>query len=217
MGHNLILLLQRYWETQQAALKQRGCYGSCFKTERGVTQGDIVSPTLFNLVIDIVVRNLYASIEHKNSPDSSFPPSCVFYTDDGYTGGTDACNVKGLLTITLTQFMTYGLTTNCLKTKVMISNPHIYRLGISKEGYKRMLNRELPTFTDRMLKPTECNICGSKLQVRSLPNHMLRVHNLDKFDLATSGINHHTLSSTPRTINWSRKMFTFPHADQGCP
>ena len=32
-------------------------YGTAFKGERGVTQGDPLSPTLFNVVVDAVVRH----------------------------------------------------------------------------------------------------------------------------------------------------------------
>ena len=32
-------------------------YGKGFKGERGVTQGDLLSPTIFNVVVDAVVRH----------------------------------------------------------------------------------------------------------------------------------------------------------------
>ena len=34
-----------------------GYYGTGFKGERGVTQGDPLSPTIFNVVVDAVVRH----------------------------------------------------------------------------------------------------------------------------------------------------------------
>ena len=37
-----------------------GYYGEAFKGARGVTQGDPLSPTIFNVVIDVVVRHWLA-------------------------------------------------------------------------------------------------------------------------------------------------------------
>ena len=34
-----------------------GYYGEAFKGARGVTQGDPLSPTIFNVVVDAVVRH----------------------------------------------------------------------------------------------------------------------------------------------------------------
>ena len=34
-----------------------GYYGTAFQRERGVTQGDPLPPTIFNVVVDVVVRN----------------------------------------------------------------------------------------------------------------------------------------------------------------
>ena len=34
-----------------------GYYGKAFKGERGVTQGEPLSPTIFNVVVDAVVRH----------------------------------------------------------------------------------------------------------------------------------------------------------------
>ena len=38
------------------AARAGGYYGAAFKGERGVTQGDLLSPTIFNVVVDAVVR-----------------------------------------------------------------------------------------------------------------------------------------------------------------
>ena len=34
-----------------------GYYGEAFKGDRGVTQGDLLSPKIFNVVVDAVVRH----------------------------------------------------------------------------------------------------------------------------------------------------------------
>ena len=37
--------------------REGGYYGDAFKGARGVTQGDPLSPTIFNVVVDAVVRH----------------------------------------------------------------------------------------------------------------------------------------------------------------
>ena len=49
-------ILQRYWCGQNVVPNTGKYYGSIFSTGRGVTQGDLVSPTIFNIVVDVVFR-----------------------------------------------------------------------------------------------------------------------------------------------------------------
>ena len=50
-------LLQNYWRRLTMATQAGGYYGTAFKGARGVTQGDPLSPTIFNVVVDAVVRH----------------------------------------------------------------------------------------------------------------------------------------------------------------
>jgi retron-type reverse transcriptase len=56
-------------------------YGESFKSERGTTQRDIVSPTIFNVVIDAVVRSWYHALESEGIADTV---RAIFYADDGH-------------------------------------------------------------------------------------------------------------------------------------
>jgi hypothetical protein len=56
VGPMVIRLLRTFWEQQQVVSRLGGYHGKPFEADRGVTQGDIVSPTIFNVVIDAVVR-----------------------------------------------------------------------------------------------------------------------------------------------------------------
>ena len=53
---NIRRLLQRFWNEQAAVPKARRYYVHLFLTERGVTQGDPVYPTVFNILVESVVR-----------------------------------------------------------------------------------------------------------------------------------------------------------------
>ena len=50
-------LLTSYWYRLTMVARAGGYYGTSFGGERGVTQGDPLSPTIFNMVVDAVVRH----------------------------------------------------------------------------------------------------------------------------------------------------------------
>lgn len=54
VGEKVWRMFEVYWKHQEVALRQDGYYGRTFNPDRGVTQWDIASLTLFNLVIDVV-------------------------------------------------------------------------------------------------------------------------------------------------------------------
>ena len=55
-----LCLLRRYWGRLQMVAQAGGDYGETFCGERGVTQGDPLLPTIFNVVVDAVVRHWYS-------------------------------------------------------------------------------------------------------------------------------------------------------------
>ena len=57
IGPRALRLLQMYWERLHILEQAVGCYGEPFHGERGVTQDDPLSPTIFNVVVDAVVRH----------------------------------------------------------------------------------------------------------------------------------------------------------------
>ena len=57
MGQRVRRLLRAYWSKSTMVARAGGYYGTGFKGERGVTQGDPLSPTIFNVVVDAVVRH----------------------------------------------------------------------------------------------------------------------------------------------------------------
>ena len=50
-------LLQTYWRRLMMVERAGRYYRTAFKEVRGVTQGDPLSPTIFNVVVDAVVRH----------------------------------------------------------------------------------------------------------------------------------------------------------------
>ena len=50
-------LLKHYWHRLTMVARARGYYGAAFWGERGLTQGEPLSPTIFNVVVDAVVQH----------------------------------------------------------------------------------------------------------------------------------------------------------------
>ena len=57
VGTRALRLLHRYWERPRMVVQTGNYYGSLFHGERGVTQGYSLSPTIFNVMVDAVVRH----------------------------------------------------------------------------------------------------------------------------------------------------------------
>ena len=52
----MYILLAVFWDQQKVVTRQNGYHGPHFKATRGDTQGRLITPTLFNLIVDNVVR-----------------------------------------------------------------------------------------------------------------------------------------------------------------
>ena len=100
-------------------------YERPFSTGRGVTQGDPVFPTLFNIIVDAVVRETLQEICGPQEAQHSFgwssgEQNIFFYADDGRIAGRDPIWVQTALTKMVRIFDRVGLQTNLNNTKAMI-------------------------------------------------------------------------------------------------
>ena len=55
VGPRALGLLCHFWDQQKVVARQGKYYGKPFPATRGVTQGDIISPTIFNIVCDAII------------------------------------------------------------------------------------------------------------------------------------------------------------------
>ena len=62
LGPQLQRLLQSYWYIQKVVPKAGKFFGRPFNTDRGMTQGYPVSPTIFKIVVDAVVREVILEV-----------------------------------------------------------------------------------------------------------------------------------------------------------
>ena len=58
VGPNILRYINIVWQRQRFFLRQEGFYSDQIEIERGCTQGDVDSPTIFNILIDAVLRRL---------------------------------------------------------------------------------------------------------------------------------------------------------------
>ena len=71
MGSMSLRLLQKYWERLKMVARAGGYYGSPSRGERGVTQGDPMSQTILNVVVDAVVCHWESLVKEQEGGDSS--------------------------------------------------------------------------------------------------------------------------------------------------
>ena len=62
VGLNVLGLLKFYWDHQCCVAKCGKYHREMFVSYRGASQGGVVSPTLFNVLVDAVVRKWWADV-----------------------------------------------------------------------------------------------------------------------------------------------------------
>ena len=125
------------------AARVGGYYGKAFKGARGVTQGDPLSPTIFNVVVDVVVRHWLEGLQNANYEKGATGGehfSAVFYADDGMVGASDPAWLQGAFSALVAIFDRVGLQTNVDKTVSMACHPCRARNGNrTTKGYRQRM------------------------------------------------------------------------------
>lgn len=99
MGPNLLRVLCSFWGNLKVVPCQSDFYGTPIPLERGVTQGDPLSPTQFE------------------------PLKIIFYADDGLLAGIDSLMKQDALSTITILFSRVGLQMNANKTKTLLGQP----------------------------------------------------------------------------------------------
>ena len=119
--------LQRFGDEQVVVPKMGRFYGRTSGTERRVTQGDLVSPTIFKILVDTVLRVVLIEICGSQEAQhwlgwEAGDHNIVLYADNGHIAGYNPIWVQTMLTVVVRMFERVGLQTNLGKTKSMLCN-----------------------------------------------------------------------------------------------
>jgi Reverse transcriptase (RNA-dependent DNA polymerase) len=169
VGPRSLRVLQKFWDNLLLVPKQGGYFGKPIRSERGVTQGDPLSPIIFNVVVDAVVRHIRAS----------FPPGTLwglFYADDGWLASHNPTILQEALNLITELFQRMGLRMNATKTKSMNSHPGSELHYISTPAFSRRMLGNGSTYSATQRRLVSCPICETTLQQRNLRQHLISQH-----------------------------------------
>ena len=121
-------LLKTYWHRLTMVARSGGYYGEAFKGARGVTQGDPLSPTIFNVVVDAVIRHwidglVTETAEKGETGREGRHQLAVFYANDGMVVSSDPAWLQGAFSALVAIFDRVGLQTSVNKTVSMAFHP----------------------------------------------------------------------------------------------
>jgi hypothetical protein len=126
-----------FWDAQQTVVIQSGYHSEPFYVERGVAQGDFPFPTIFNMVVDAIVRSWAAEVLEQEyvaicgGQDEWLKVALIFYAYDGVLTSYDAILAQTSSDYLVHLFFRVGLNANTKKSNSMVCLPgrvqnHIY-------------------------------------------------------------------------------------------
>ena len=128
-----------------------GYYGEDFKGAWGVTQGDPLSPTIFNVVVDAVVRHwvtlaMDEADKRGGRGNEGRHQVDLFYADDGMVASSNTRWLQWEFDTLVGLFGRVGLQTNVGKTVSIVCRPRHAAGTQSEATYGRRMTREGPTY-----------------------------------------------------------------------
>jgi Reverse transcriptase (RNA-dependent DNA polymerase) len=215
VGPRVLQLLSNHLNNQQVVPRQSGFHGPTIQPGSGNTQGSLLSPTIFNIQIDAVVRHWLHLITQDDNVVQYGMGNLAFYADDGLLGATNAEWLGSSFNILVDLFTRIGLHTNYSKTVLMACHPKLPHTNTSNTAYHQRLTGTGPTYNERKQEYVNCPDCGKSMQLRSLRAHRRRLHGIDEEDdeILRDTPLHTATSPVPYTASFPKGS----RASQPCP
>ena len=128
---------------------------------------------MFNIVVDYICRSLDTDIA--TNPTTLLTSLIIFYSDDGFLGGSNPIQIQNLTDEATTLLKTIGLYCNPSKTKSMTSLVN-YSTGMDVDSYARRYDKSLPSFKQKSKAIVTCLYYQETLQRSSLARHLKFKH-----------------------------------------
>ena len=157
-------LLVSAFEKERLSVSVGGRCGPLFRSERGVKAGDSVSPRLFNLVLDAVIRQV-----------SPVCKSLFFYADDGALVASDEQQLQLALDTLVTSLAPFGWEVSASKTKVACFQPAIAHVHVAENAYQGAYlhkpDENYQKFSTKWSEKVRCATCGTMVRLGGLKEH----------------------------------------------
>ena len=183
VGPRTIRILQIYWERLHMEENAGGNYGTAFQRHCRVTKGVPLSPTIFNVVVDAVIRHwgTVVGVTHEGVGQEGLGTSIqalskLFHTNDGIVALPERIRPQGVFDDLTGLFDRVGLRINDGKKVRMACSqchtPHTWSTG----AYTRQMMVRGILYRDWLRQRVQCPECGFDLAAGSLTPHRQRQH-----------------------------------------
>ena len=140
VGPRTVRLLRTYWGLLTMVAKSGGYFGHPFKGYQGVTQGDPMYPTIFNVVVDAVICH-WVTVVTPTEEGTVFLGLMIIYmlsyfcANDSLVESTQQERVHRFFGVLSGLFNRLFLWTNTVKTVGMVCQPFHAPRGGGGRGY----------------------------------------------------------------------------------
>ncbi|KAL6730841.1 hypothetical protein Aduo_001773 [Ancylostoma duodenale] len=117
----IIRLLQNTYDGSKCKVRVRGGMSESFTVSTGVRQGCVISPLLFNTVIDAIMRRVFKKRAGVECGQQQFVTD-LMYADDVAIFANDKAEATSILNDISVTAQPYGLIINAEKTKVLTTD-----------------------------------------------------------------------------------------------